>query len=71
MDVVAELTASVWKINVRLGQSVEVDDELVILESMKMEIPVVASAPGTVSEISVQAGDQVVDGDVLLVITAN
>jgi biotin carboxyl carrier protein len=54
---------------VELGQQVELGDEVVILESMKMEIPVLAEAAGTITEISVVVGDVVREGDVLVVIT--
>jgi acetyl-CoA carboxylase biotin carboxyl carrier protein len=53
------LVGSVWKIEVAVGDEVEEDDTLVILESMKMEIPVTAPAGGTVKEILVKEGDMV------------
>jgi len=69
----AELTApingKVWKIMVSVGDKVELDDELVILEAMKMETPIYSDDSGTVSEIRVKEGDAVNEGDVLLVIT--
>ncbi|MEY2591452.1 MAG: acetyl-CoA carboxylase biotin carboxyl carrier protein, partial [Acidimicrobiaceae bacterium] len=52
-EVRAEITANVWQVRVEVGQHVDVGDELVILESMKMEIPVVAPLAGTVSEVAV------------------
>ena len=67
-EVRAEITANVWQVRVELGQSVEVGDELVILESMKMEIPVVAPLAGTVSELAVAPEDQVQEGDLIAVI---
>jgi len=67
-EVRAEITANVWQVRVELGQRVEVGDELVILESMKMEIPVVAPLAGTVSELAVAADDQVKEGDLIAVI---
>jgi len=67
-EVRAEITANVWQVRVELGQSVEVGDELVILESMKMEIPVVAPLAGTVSELAVAPDDQVKEGDLIAVI---
>jgi acetyl-CoA carboxylase biotin carboxyl carrier protein len=54
---------------VELGQQVVLGDEVVILESMKMEIPVLAEVAGTITEISVVVGDVVREGDVLVVIT--
>jgi acetyl-CoA carboxylase biotin carboxyl carrier protein len=66
--VVAELVAAVLKVEVALGQRVAAEDPVVILESMKMEIPVLAEVSGVVSEIVVTAGDVVNDGDPLVVI---
>ena len=67
-EVRAEITANVWQVRVEQGQRVDVGDELVILESMKMEIPVVAPLAGTVSEIAVAPDDQVKEGDLIAVI---
>ena len=67
-DVRAELTANVWKVNVEVGQTVAEGDELLILESMKMEIPVEATASGTITEVRVKPNDVVQDGDILVVI---
>jgi acetyl-CoA carboxylase biotin carboxyl carrier protein len=67
-EVRAEITANVWQVRVEVGQAVEAGDELVILESMKMEIPVVAPIAGTVSRIAVQEATQVQEGDLLAVI---
>lgn len=64
----AEITANVWQVRTEVGATVAEGDELVILESMKMEIPVVAPIAGTISEIRVQPDDKVVEGDVVLVI---
>jgi acetyl-CoA carboxylase biotin carboxyl carrier protein len=59
----AELVASVWKVVVSVGDVVSPDDTLVILESMKMEIPVPAEVSGTVTEVAVREGDVVTEGD--------
>ena len=67
-EVRAEMVANVWKVVVNQGDSVEEGDTLVILESMKMEIPVVTEAAGTVSELKVAEGDVVQEGDVIAVI---
>jgi acetyl-CoA carboxylase biotin carboxyl carrier protein len=67
-EVRAEITANVWQVRVELGQKVDVGDELVILESMKMEIPVVAPIAGTVREIAVQEETQIQEGDLVAVI---
>ncbi|MBM3684904.1 MAG: biotin/lipoyl-binding carrier protein [Actinobacteria bacterium] len=67
-DVKAEIAANVWQVVVEAGATVAEGDELVILESMKMEIPVVAPTGGTVVEVRVKPEDQVQEGDVLVVI---
>jgi acetyl-CoA carboxylase biotin carboxyl carrier protein len=67
-EVEAQITGNVWKIQVAVGDSVAEGDELVILESMKMEIPVEAPANGQVSEIRVNEGDSIEEGAVLLVL---
>ena len=67
-EVEAEITANVWQVRAEVGQQVAEGDELVILESMKMEIPVVAPVAGTVAELRVAPEDQVHEGDVVAVI---
>jgi biotin carboxyl carrier protein len=67
-EVRAEITANVWQVRVEVGQTVEVGDELVILESMKMEIPVIAPLAGTISQLAVAPEDQVTEGDLIAVI---
>ena len=67
-EVRAEISANVWQLRTEVGAAVEEGDELVILESMKMEIPVVAPWSGTVSELRVKPEDQVQEGDVIAVI---
>ena len=67
-EVVAEITANVWQVRAEVGQRVEVGDELVVLESMKMEIPVTAPVAGTVTDVRVAPKDQVTEGDVVAVI---
>jgi len=68
-EVRAEITANVWQVRVEVGQEVEEGDELVVLESMKMEIPVLAPVGGTVAEVKVEPDTQVHEGDVIAVIT--
>lgn len=68
MLVRAEMTASVWQVRTEVGAVVAEGDELVILESMKMEIPVVAPAAGRVVEIRVAPEDRVDEGDVVVVL---
>jgi acetyl-CoA carboxylase biotin carboxyl carrier protein len=67
-DVEAHITGTVWKILVEVGDSVEEGDPVVILESMKMEMPVEAEDSGVVKEIRSAEGQAVSEGDVLLVL---
>ena len=64
--VYASMAGNVWKIVVGVGDTVEEEQDVVILESMKMEIPIVSEEAGTVMKINVQEGDFVNEGDVLL-----
>jgi acetyl-CoA carboxylase biotin carboxyl carrier protein len=67
-DIEAHITGNVWKIEVAVGDTVEEGDTVVILESMKMEIPVEAEDEGTVKEILCEEGRSVSEGDVLVVV---
>jgi acetyl-CoA carboxylase biotin carboxyl carrier protein len=67
-DIEAHITGNVWKIEVAVGDRVEEDQTVVILESMKMEIPVEAEDDGTVKEIRCEEGQAVSEGDVLVVL---
>lgn len=67
-EVRAEMVANVWKIVKVAGDEVEEGDTLVILESMKMEIPVVAEVEGVLREVAVHEGDVVQEGDLIAVI---
>jgi acetyl-CoA carboxylase biotin carboxyl carrier protein len=67
-DIEAHITGTVWKIEVSPGDSVDEGDTVVILESMKMEMPVEAEESGTVKEISVEEGQAVSEGDTLVVL---
>ena len=64
----AHITGTVWKIEVAPGDQVEEGDTVVILESMKMEMPVEAEDGGVVKEISVEEGQAVSEGDTLVVL---
>jgi acetyl-CoA carboxylase biotin carboxyl carrier protein len=66
----SEIAGSVWKILKQPGDPVDVDETLLLLESMKMEIPVVAPKHGTVQDIRVAEGEAVAEGDVVVVIRA-
>jgi acetyl-CoA carboxylase biotin carboxyl carrier protein len=67
-NVEAHITGTVWKIECQVGQSVDEGDTLVILESMKMEMPVEAEDAGTVTEIRCEEGQSVSEGDTLVVV---
>ena len=67
-EIHAEMVSSVWKVLVEPGSEVAAGDTLVILESMKMEIPVVAETDGTLAELAVNEGDVVQEGDLIAVI---
>ena len=67
-EVEAHITGTVWKIEVAVGDKVDEGDTVVILESMKMEIPVEAEDDGTVKEIRCEEGQSVSEGDVLVVL---
>ncbi|MFI6395607.1 biotin/lipoyl-binding carrier protein [Nonomuraea sp. NPDC050547] len=67
-EVHAEMVANVWKVVVKEGDTVEDGDTLVILESMKMEIPVLAEDPGVVVALKVAEGDVIQEGDLIAVI---
>jgi biotin carboxyl carrier protein len=67
-EIRAEMVANVWKVVAAAGDAVAEGDTLVILESMKMEIPVLAESDGTVSELAVNEGDVVQEGDLIAVI---
>jgi biotin carboxyl carrier protein len=68
IDVRTEVAGSVFEILVAVGDSVEADETVALVESMKMEVPVIASQPGTVRAISVSEGDSVDTGAVILTV---
>ncbi|WP_405141441.1 biotin/lipoyl-binding carrier protein [Sphaerisporangium sp. NBC_01403] len=67
-EVRAEMVANVWKVVAAEGDSVTEGDTLVILESMKMEIPVLAEDSGVLSRLKVAEGDVIQEGDLIAVI---
>ena len=67
-EVKAELVGSVWKVKTAAGAQVAEEDELLILESMKMEIAVTAPRAGIVKEVRVKEGEVVKEGQVLVVL---
>ena len=67
-DIQAHITGTVWKIECKIGDKVDEGDAVVILESMKMEMPVEAEDEGTVKEILCEEGQAVNEGDTLVVL---
>ena len=67
-DIEAHITGTVWKIEVAVGDTVQEGDTVVILESMKMEMPVEAEDPGVVKQIVCEEGQSVSEGDTLVVL---
>ncbi|HUD76487.1 MAG TPA: biotin/lipoyl-binding carrier protein [Streptosporangiaceae bacterium] len=67
-EVRAEMVANVWKVVAAEGDAIGDGDTLVILESMKMEIPVLAEDSGTLTQLAVAEGDVVQEGDLIAVI---
>jgi acetyl-CoA carboxylase biotin carboxyl carrier protein len=67
-NVEAHITGTVWKIEVEVGDTVEEGDTVVILESMKMEMPIEAEDEGTVAEIRCEVGQAVAEGETLVVL---
>ena len=67
-EIEAHITGTVWKIEVSIGDTIEEGDTVVILESMKMEMPVEAEDPGVVKEILCEEGQAVNEGDTLVVL---
>jgi acetyl-CoA carboxylase biotin carboxyl carrier protein len=68
IEVETEVTGNVWKVLCQVGDHVETEQELVILESMKMEIPVEAPQAGRVKALNVSEGDAVDEGQIILVL---
>ena len=65
IEIKAPITGTVWKIQAKPGQTVEEEDVIIILESMKMEIPVEAPEDGSIIEIKTNEGASISEGDVL------
>ncbi len=68
-EVEAQIAGNLWKIEMAVGDTVEIDDVIMIIESMKMEIPVEAPCQGRISEIRVAEGDSIEEGMILAMIT--
>ena len=67
-EICAPLAGTIWAVLVETGAKVEVDDEVVVIEALKMENPVFAPCAGTVKEIRVKKGDKVEEDAILVVI---
>lgn len=70
VEVRSEIAGNVWLVEVEVGATVAVDDTLIILESMKMEIPIDAPRAGTVLEVRVAKDDVVAEGDLIAILEA-
>jgi acetyl-CoA carboxylase biotin carboxyl carrier protein len=68
LELLAPITGTIWEIKVKVGEQVSADQVLIVLESMKMEVPVEAPEAGKVAAVSVEKGQSVEEGDVLLLI---
>jgi biotin carboxyl carrier protein len=67
-EVLAAMSGNIWKVSVEVGDTVEEDDEVIVVEALKMEIPIYAPCDGTISEIRVKKGDAVEEDDVLAIV---
>ena len=68
VEIEAQIAGSVWKVEKAVGDAVREEDVILIIESMKMEIPVEAPSAGTIREIRAAEGDSIEEGDVLAVL---
>jgi biotin carboxyl carrier protein len=70
VNVKSEIAGNVWKIQTKPGDRIEVDGEIMILESMKMEIPVLSPKAGTIREIRVSEGEAIDEGQLVAILDA-
>ena len=68
IQIKSEVTGAVWKIEKQIGDAISSGDTIMIIESMKMEIPVICEEPGTLSEIRVKEGDAINEGAVVAIV---
>jgi acetyl-CoA carboxylase biotin carboxyl carrier protein len=68
INIESEVTGTIWKLEVKAGQVVSEDDTLLIIESMKMEIPLTAPVRGKILEVKIAEGDTVTEQQVLIVL---
>jgi acetyl-CoA carboxylase biotin carboxyl carrier protein len=67
-EIYASMAGNVWKVLVKPGDQIEEDQDVVILESMKMEIPIASEVDGVIKEVKINEGDFVNEGDVIVVV---
>jgi len=68
MEVKSQIKAIVWKVVKKVNDNVAVDEEIIILESMKMEIPITSDISGTIKSIEVNEGDEIDEGQVVAIV---
>ena len=68
MEIKTKIRAIVWKIVKKKGDKVKIDDEIILLESMKMEIPILSEFNGRIKSIEVSEGDEIDEGQIVAII---
>ena len=68
MEIKTQIRAIVWKIVKKKGDKVKIDDEIILLESMKMEIPVLSELNGRIKSIEVSEGDEIDEGQIVAIL---
>ena len=68
MEIRSQIKAIVWKVLKETGDTVKIDDEIIILESMKMEIPISSEVKGKIKSIEVNEGDEVDEGQIVAIL---
>ena len=68
IEVKSEITGTVWQVKKQIGEAVEEGEPIIIIESMKMEIPVISEEPGTLKELLVKDKDPVAEGQVVAIL---
>ena len=68
MEIKSQIKAIVWKVVKKVNDNVAVDEDIIILESMKMEIPITSEISGTIKSIEVNEGDEIDEGQVVAIV---
>ena len=68
MEIKTQIRGIVWKIVKKKGDKVKIDDEIILLESMKMEIPILSEFNGRIKSIEVSEGDEIDEGQIVAII---